>query len=60
VALLQLAAEQRTGVKFVPGPVCNGPADCIRLSFSFYTAPEIREGVRRLAATLRAYLQEQR
>ena len=55
--LLQLAST-RFGVRFVPGPVCNGAPHCIRLAFSFYPPEEIREGVRRLAAALDSYMQE--
>lgn len=52
--LLERAGPQH-GVKFVPGPVCQGAPHCVRLAFSFYPADELREGVARLAAALEDY-----
>jgi DNA-binding transcriptional MocR family regulator len=56
-ALLQLASTQY-GVKFAPGPVCQGPPNCVRLSFSFYEPQDLAMGAERLAAALQAYLSQ--
>ena len=55
--LLSLAGDKHK-VKFVPGPACHGPANCIRLSFSFYDPEDLREGVQRLAAALKEYAEQ--
>jgi len=54
VAAAQLAAEAgRQGVAFCPGSSAGeGLHDYIRLSFAFYTEPELQEGVSRLARAL--------
>lgn len=56
-ALLEGAAA-RHKVRFAPGPLCLGPADAARLSFSFYSEAELEEAARRLAAALREALGE--
>ncbi|GLI65119.1 hypothetical protein VaNZ11_008571 [Volvox africanus] len=54
--LLSLA-EQKHGVRFTPGPVCGGgPANCLRLAFSFYNEEELEEGARRLGAAVQEYI----
>ncbi|GIL64967.1 hypothetical protein Vafri_18826 [Volvox africanus] len=54
--LLSLA-EQNHGVRFTPGPVCGGgPANCLRLAFSFYNEEELEEGARRLGAAIQEYI----
>ncbi len=55
--LLRRAAE-RHAVRFLPGTACMGGAGCVRLSFAFYTAGEIEEGVARLGRALAEHLQE--
>ena len=53
-ALLARAAE--AGVTYLPGRACfaeEPPAEYIRLNFSYPDEPQIREGVRRLAAAIR-------
>jgi len=44
-----LGPASRAGVTFVPGPDFGGPANSLRLAFSFVTPAEIGEGVTRLA-----------
>ena len=50
-ALLERATA--SGVTFVPGADFGGAPNTARLAFSFVSADEIREGVRRLAALVR-------
>jgi DNA-binding transcriptional MocR family regulator len=53
-ALLAYAAEAHN-VRFLPGRVCDGQANGVRLSFAFYTPPELQEGARRLGAAIAAF-----
>jgi DNA-binding transcriptional MocR family regulator len=49
-----LVAASKAGVTFVPGPDFGGPANALRLAFSFVTPAEIDEGVTRLARLVAA------
>lgn len=58
-----LSRSVSNGVSFVPGSVFypgNAPANHIRLNFTYPTPPEIREGVKRLAAAYREARKEQK
>ena len=47
-----LARAEEAGVTFVKGTDFGGPADSLRLAFSFVSPAEIADGVGRLAAAL--------
>jgi len=49
-----LARAEQAGVTFVKGTDFGGPADSLRLAYSFVSVDEIAEGVGRLAAALPA------
>ena len=49
-----LTRSEEAGVTFVKGTDFGGPADSLRLAFSFVSLDEIGEGVARLAAALPA------
>ncbi len=52
-ALVAAAARRKVGI--MPGSRCSPSgsfSDCLRISFSYYEPPELRQGVQRLAAAL--------
>ncbi|KAI8464846.1 MAG: pyridoxal phosphate-dependent transferase [Monoraphidium minutum] len=53
--LLELASA-RHGVRFAPGALSGGAPNAARLCFAFYSPPELRAAVGRLAAALQELL----